>query len=119
MTMICDNCGARIEQDTKENKLCPICKGKLLTEAEYQEREELYNAIKDEEIDPNPFEEQEEEQDEQKLITNMKEDIFAIGNDELWLLLEDIPTAKERIKYRNIFFKAGGQVPTKEKEMDI
>jgi len=118
--MICEGCGSTIEQDTGINVICPICGGTLISEAEDKERREINEALSHEEFEPNPFEKKEEtEITDEQLKKNMAEDLFAFGDEGLWLLIEDIPNCKDRIKYRNVFFDIGGKVPTKEKEMDI
>lgn len=118
MTYICENCGAKVEQETEVNITCPICKnGKLLSEKEWQEREEIYNALKDEEKEyQEPFTDPFENQEVQNMMINLKEEMFVYGNDGLWQLIEEIPDFKKRVQYRALFFKIGGVIPTKEGE---
>jgi DNA-directed RNA polymerase subunit RPC12/RpoP len=117
MQYICDNCGTKQELNDMESGTqythCPICKGKLLSETEYKEKEEIQEALKDEGAEENPFGEPDEtlRQTPEEIRINMREDLQALGNDDLWYLLEDIPDAKERLLYRKIFIEVGGKVP--------
>ena len=121
MTYICDNCGHKTEESA--DMICLICRGRLLTEQQAKERDEIQEALQQEQAEENPFdnsiineaeETQVQDMTDEQIANAMKEDIFHFGNDDMWQLIEDIPDFKDRIKYRNIFFKVGGTTPTQE-----
>ncbi len=49
------------------------------------------------------------------VIEGMQKNLRTLGNDKTWQLCEVLfPNAKTRLRYRKIFFEAGGVLPEKE-----
>ena len=48
-------------------------------------------------------------------IDGMKQNLQAFGNNKTWYLCEELfADPKTRLRYRQIFFEAGGKIPEKE-----
>jgi hypothetical protein len=84
----CEICGFEKELNKYDSQDCPLCGG-------YMEVEKNKNKEK---IIGNNF-------------LDMKKEIKNYGNNEIWQIIERFKDVKVRIGYRQIFLKAGGQVP--------
>jgi uncharacterized Zn finger protein (UPF0148 family) len=116
----CDKCGTSSVYDEtliKGNLQCPICKGKMISETELKEREEMQKAI--EEDNSMTEEEITPKQDMQEAIEDfinfaMEQNIEQHGNDRIYFYIEKQINAKQRARLRQAFLRVGGQVPTGE-----
>ena len=46
--------------------------------------------------------------------TQMKDNIVKLGNNRVWHVIENLANPKTRIRYRKLFFDAGGEFKGKE-----
>lgn len=114
--LICKNCGHRVLYFGTDfyDELCEICGKKMYLERENEqaEIEQLVNEDKDyytiEEII------------EMDLVRSMKDNIKIKGHGNTWNCIEKLKNAKQRIVFRQGFFKAQGKIPeTNLKELGL
>jgi hypothetical protein len=116
MKFICDKCGYEIENEHNcevkncIEKSCPICQGKLFTEQELKDREEMARLIDEDKEDENIAESEALED----LKTYMIDDICQFGYEKVWHDIEKVFVPEERCLYRKVFFELGGVVPVGE-----
>ena len=114
---VCNNCGVEIELAYKGGNQCPICgHGKLSIKKDWQENEEIHQAVDDtlEDEDKTPKQDA-DEAIEDYFTERMAEAIARYGNEKIWNLIEKtIGNAKARLEYRKYFFKVGGVCPDGE-----
>ena len=114
---ICNNCGVEIETGKLSSYNCPICgKGKMTIKKDWQEQEQIHQAVDDSEEDDNKTPKQDaDEAIEEYFMERMAEAIARYGNEKIWNLIEKtIGNAKARLEYRKYFFKVGGVTPDGE-----
>jgi DNA-directed RNA polymerase subunit RPC12/RpoP len=126
---ICDKCGHIVQinlEEQNEPLICDICKGNMLSEQFFQEKEEIARLTdaddKDETLTPRQdAEEAKKESDDiikfvimKDAIAMMKNNIEKIGNDKTWYYIERDSNYKLRAFERVAFLQAGGKVPEGE-----
>lgn len=125
---ICEQCGAKVEENDVIVKasggtwwmICPICKGKLISEEEMKQKEEMQRNIeedddKDDDITPKQDAYEIDDILKHDLVEQMKENIKREGNDRVWILIENnIGNACQRARMRMFFLLAGGTCPQGE-----
>lgn len=115
---ICENCGKIWYLKSKEigkEMCCPICLGKVISEEQIKEKEELTNLINEDKDDSLTPEQDAGEIIEEYIVERMRENITKEGNDKVWYMIENtIISPLSRIKYRQYFFLAGGVCPESE-----
>jgi len=129
---ICDVCGFIQEKDEQSDLKrvdggilyfsCDICGGKLISEEQMKEKEEISRLTdedtKDDNMTPN---EDMKEAIEDFLTFSMEKNIKEVGNNRTYQFIEEITNASTRIKHRRFFILAGGEIPvniTLEKEIE-
>lgn len=100
----CDKCGWQEEMDSVLYTSCPHCHTALIIE-NYGE-----------DIEPSMLTPEKELQttNRNKEVKYMRTLITSVGNNTMWIGIENKSDYKERIKYRKLFLLAGGIIP-KEK----
>ena len=117
ITFICDTCGYTFDKDTSADRTtCPICKGNSIPETSYKEREELSRQIEQDNKDDDftPAQDAREEAVDLIIIDAMNINMIELGNNKLFMKIEDLPNAEQRAKFRKYFLMVGGQVPEGE-----
>lgn len=111
---ICDKCGFKVELPKldKEDLICPICEGILISEEIMKEKEEMAEMIdKDKDDDLTPKQDALEDIVDRDIVNSMKENITVMGNDACFAIIEDMINAYQRSAYRKYFIQAGGEIP--------
>jgi len=103
-TLRCNKCGYSCEYNQyaikSANINCPKCGYPLIIDIEDDEDDNLPNLI------------------EKQNLTNMKEELQQKGNNEVWKNIESITIPTIRLEFRELFFKAGGEIP-KGKDINV
>ena len=115
--LVCQKCGYEKDVDpihpnnTKDD--CFICGGKMILKKDWQENEEIHQAVDDSNEDEDKTPKQDaDEAIEDYLKEQMAEAIARHGNDVMWNLIETtIVDVKARLEYRRLFIAVGGVCP--------
>jgi len=114
---ICDICGFILEADidiiNNGHDKCPICKGKLISEEQMKEKEEIAR-LTDEDIKDDDYTPEQDSMDEVVdliIIEGMTRNMKELGNDKLYQSIEGIKEARQRARYRKYFLQVGGYIP--------
>lgn len=115
---ICDICGFVLNADEEiiGHNICPICKGKLISEETMKEKEEIAR-LTDEDTKDDDYTPEQDATDEVVdliIIEGMTRNIKELGNDRLYQHIENLTEAKQRARYRKYFLMVGGEVPQGE-----
>ena len=123
---ICDVCGFGFELDESlsgtQYEKCSICGGKLISEEQMKEKEEIAR-LTDEDTKDDDYTPEQDSTDEVVdliIIEGMTRNMKELGNDRLYRHIENLTEAKQRARYRKYFLLVGGQIPiniTLEKEI--
>jgi len=113
---ICDICGYVIEYNKDisgtQYEKCSICGGKLISEEQMKEKEEIARLTdedtKDDDLTPK---EDAEEAVIEFLTLAMQKNLREVGNDRTYHFIEEITKAETRAKHRKFFILAGGYIP--------
>jgi len=113
---ICDVCGFGFELDESlsgtQYEKCSICGGKLISEEQMKEKEEIARLTdeytKDDDLTPK---EDAEEAVIEFLTLAMQKNLREVGNDRTYHFIEEITKAETRAKHRKFFILAGGYIP--------
>ena len=113
---VCDVCGFVIQEDIERinngHNKCPICQGKLISEEQMKEKEEIARLTdedtKDDDLTPK---EDAEEAVIEFLTLAMQKNLREVGNDRTYHFIEEITKAETRAKHRKFFILAGGYIP--------
>jgi rubredoxin len=119
---ICDVCGFIQERDEQtdlkrvENGIlsfsCSICQGKLISEEQMKEKEEIARLTDEDTKDDYLTPEQDAEEAVIEFLTlAMQKNLREVGNDRTYQFIEDITKAETRAKHRKFFILAGGYIP--------
>jgi len=124
---ICDICGYGIEYNKDisgtQYEKCSICGGKLISEEQMKEKEEIAR-LTDEDTKDDDYTPEQDSTDEVVdliIIEGMTRNMKELGNDRLYKHIESLPEARQRARYRKYWLLVGGQIPiniTLEKEIE-
>ena len=112
---VCDICGFTIEADSEivnnGNNKCSICGGKLISEIQMKEKEEIARLTDEDTKDDDLTPKQDAEEAVIEFLTlAMQKNLREVGNDRTYQFIEDIKKAETRAKHRKFFILAGGYI---------
>ena len=102
-TLYCDRCGYYEERDYIITTKCPNCGHPLIIDNENED--EVTDMIND----GKTYIPKKENTYDSQCLENMKRSIKNIGHKATWQIIEDMENPINRLYYRKIFMKAGGQ----------
>ena len=114
---ICDKCGhIAFKLENTKNKKCIICQGKLISEKDMKEKEEIAKLTdNDKDDDLTPKQDAMNEEVNLIIIKSMEENMKKMGNNKLYQRIESLSDAGQRARYRQCFLIIGGQIPVGER----
>ena len=119
---ICDKCGFIQEKDEQSDLKrvdggilyfsCDICRGKLISEEQMKEKEEIARLTEEDTKDDDLTPEQDMKEVIMDFLTfSMEKNIKEVGNLRTYQFIEEEKRANIRLRYRYYFILAGGQIP--------